>query len=240
MGDETTGFSLPDAGQGTDSNQAVPEAKETPQYITRTDLEEYFSQFGNRIEKKLSEFSQSVSDKTQDRVKKALDDKMTKLDAFFRDRGVAPEEQAAIRQQVRAETLKEEALRSVSQEPEPAARQPDEAKAVNQRVSAYLQEMGVQFQKGDKELEMIVTNGTADQYERSVIKAAAAWLKRQGASSEEKANPEARIPGLVGGAGQVDRASQINEELGKLYANPGRNIQKIAALTKELQSIVRK
>lgn len=236
MSDETTGFSLPEAGQGTESNQAAPEVKETPDYITRAD----FEAFTSRFEKSLEKFGQSVSDRTQDRVKKALDDKMTKLDAFFRDRGVAPEEQAAIRQQVRAETLKEEALRSVAQEPEPAARQPDEAKAVNQRVSTYLQDMGVQFQKGDKELEMIVTNGTAEQYERSVMKAAAAWLKRQGTSSEEKSNPEARIPGLVGGAGQVDRASQINEELGKLYANPGRNIQKIAALTKELQSIVRK
>jgi len=236
MSDETTGFSLPEAGQGTESNQAAPEVKETPDYITRAD----FEAFTSRFEKSLEKFGQSVSDRTQDRVKKALDEKMQKLDTFFRERNVEPEVQDVIRKQVHAETLKEEALRSVSQEPEPAARQPDEAKAVNQRVSAYLQEMGVQFQKGDKELEMIVTNGTADQYERSVMKAAAAWLKRQGASSEEKANPEARIPGLVGGAGQVDRASQINEELGKLYANPGRNIQKIAALTKELQSIVRK
>ena len=236
MSDETTGFSLPEAGQGTESNQAAPEVKETPDYITRAD----FEAFTSRFEKSLEKFGQSVSDRTQDRVKKALDEKMQKLDTFFRERNVEPEVQDVIRKQVHAETLKEEALRSVSQEPEPAARQPDEAKAVNQRVSAYLTEMGVQFQKGDKELEMIVTNGTAEQYERSVMKAAAAWLKRQGASSEEKANPEARIPGLVGGAGQVDRASQINEELGKLYANPGRNIQKIAALTKELQSIVRK
>jgi len=223
MSDETLGFSLPDAGQEPDSNQAAPEAKETPDSITRADLEAYFS----RIEKRLSEFGQSISDKTQDRVKKALDEKMTKLDTFFRERGVAPEEQAAIRQQVRAETLKEEALRSVTQEPEPVARQQEEAKAVNQRVSTYLSEMGVQFAKGDKELDMIVTNGTAEQYERSIMKAAAAWLKRQSTSSE-KPNPEARIPGLVSGQGQPvkDWKAEYQKEIAAAQKDPINGVEK--------------
>ena len=233
MSNDTQDFSLPELGQGADSNQSEPEVVETPQYLTKADLEE----FSSRFEKKLSEFGQSISDRTQDRVKKALDEKMTKLDTFFRDRGVAPEEQAAIRQQVRAETLKEEALRSVSQEPEPVARQQEQAKAVNQRVNAALEDMGVTFAKGDKEIDMIVSNGTAEQYERSVMKAAAAWLKR---NASEKPNPEARIPGLVGGAGQSDRSAQINEELTKLYKSPGKNMAKIAQLTKELETTFRK
>jgi len=214
MSEEAKEYSLPTSEEAVEDTQSIRKAEDKPVGITRED----FEQFVNRIDEKLNRFSQSLTDKTEDRVKKALDSKMKQLDAFFETSSVAPEDQEIIRKQVRAEVLKEEAFKAVKQEPEPAKRNNAEVDAVNRRVNNILSTMGVEFKTGDKELEMIVYDGSAEDYEKSVIKAATQWIVRK---NSEKTNPEARIPGIVSGSSsEKDLRAEYNKEIKAAQSNP--------------------
>jgi len=107
---------------------------------------------------------------------------------------------------------------------------------VNSIATNMLQSMGVTFEQNAPELKMIKTNGDYVEYLDSLTQAATAWKKR----NSDKPNPEARIPGIVSGNTATSREAAINQELEKLHRNPQKNLTRIAELTKELQSIVRK
>ena len=107
---------------------------------------------------------------------------------------------------------------------------------VNSIATNMLQSMGVTFEQNAPELKMIKTNGDYVEYLDSLTQAATAWKKR----NSDKPNPEARIPGIVSGNTATSREAAINQELDKLHRNPQKNLTRIAELTKELQSIVRK
>ena len=113
---------------------------------------------------------------------------------------------------------------------------PQLAQRVNSIATNMLQSMGVTFEQNAPELKMLKMNGDYVEYLDSLTQAATAWKKR----NSDKPNPEARIPGIVSGNTATDREAAINQELDKMYRNPQKNLTRIAELTKELQSIVRK
>lgn len=121
-----------------------------------------------------------------------------------------------------------------------AAQQPAVQGLDPQRINTLgrtiLENMGVTFTQGDPEIKAIKTNGTPEEYLESLTKAASAWKKR----TSESANPETRIPGLVGSGIAGNREAAINQELEKLYRSPRKDMARINELIKELQSIVRK
>ena len=231
MSEEAKEYSLPESEESAEETQPVREAEDRPVGITRED----FEQFVNRIDDKLNRFSQSLTDRTEDRVKKALDSKMKQLDAFFETSSVAPEDQETIRKQVRAEVLKEEAFKAVKQEPEPAKQNNAEVEAVNRRVTELLDTMGVEFKEGDKELEMIVNSGSAKDYEKSVIKAATQWLVRK---NSEKSNPEARIPGIVSGSTSAkDLKTEYNKEIRAAQSDPINGVEKALQVRRKYRNL---
>ena len=201
-------------------------------------------------------------DKADQLVKKAVDDALgrqaslygqgteklrTRLEElerqipYMRDAGVNVDNAAiqTMRNKIIAESLTERP--DVQPQASQVAAQQQEAQGidpgrVNGMAQSILSNMGVTFEQGAPELKMIKTDGSPWDYLETLTSAAAAYKKR----TSEKANPEARIPGLVSGTGPSNRAQQINDELVKLYANPSRNMTKIAQLTKELETTFRK
>lgn len=226
-------------GKESEIEEGQPTVEEVSpsQYLTREEAEKYFK----NIEDSVIARQVGIYGSGQQKLLEKLEALETNI-ASLREVGVdvSPAAEMKLRDKAYKEALTSNASKPSQRVEEPVARQEQPQGVDPQRVNTIatniLQTMGVQFEQGAPELKMIKTNGDYVEYLDSLTKAATAWKQR----NSDKPNPEARIPGIVSGNTATDREAAINAELDKLYANPNKNLAKISALTKELQSIVRK
>lgn len=226
-------------GKESEIEEGQPTVEEVSpsQYLTKEEAEKYFKNIEDSVIARQVGIYGSGQQKLLEKLE-ALEMNIASL----REAGVdvSPAAEMKLRDKAYKEALTGNTNKQSQRVEEPVARQEQPQGLDPQRINTLgrtiLENMGVTFTQGDPEIKAIKTNGTPEEYLESLTKAASAWKKR----TSESANPETRIPGLVGSGIAGNREAAINQELEKLYRSPQKNMARINELTKELQSIVRK
>lgn len=226
--------------QGTPSGEVVEQTTELdaspqPQYVTRDEMDQ--------ITRKAIDDALGRQVRLYGEGQTKLMSKLDALDAnikSLREAGVdiSPVAEMKLRDKAYKEALTSsdtttpQQVSPVAQQDALQAASPDR---VNSMAAAILQNMGVTFEEGSPEIKMIKMNGSPFEYLESITLAASAWKKR----TSEKPNPEARIPGLVGGTGQAkqDWQAEYRKEITEAQKDPISGVEKALQVRRKYRGL---
>lgn len=204
---------------------AQPEAS-PPEYLTKTEADQLVKKaVDDALGRQASLYGQGT-EKLRTRL-----EELERQIPYMRDAGINVDNTAlqAMRNKIITESLTER-VSATPQTSQVAAQQPEaqgiDPNRVNGMAQTILSNMGVTFEQGAPELKMIKIDGTPWEYLETLTNAATAYKKRT--SSEDKANPEARIPGLVGGQGKAkeDWQAEYRKEIAEAQKDPINGVEK--------------
>lgn len=226
--------------QGTTDQQDVEQTSEqevpAPSYLTKEEAEQLFQKkVDEALSRQVGLYTQGT-EKLRQRLA-ALEDNLQ----MQRDSGITIDEATAdrMRNKIITKTLTEkdeEQSQARSADAQPNSRTDAiDPQRVNGMAAAILQNMGVTFEEGSPEIKMIKMNGSPFEYLESITLAASAWKKR----TSEKPNPEARIPGLVGGTGQAkqDWQAEYRKEITEAQKDPISGVEKALQVRRKYRGL---
>jgi hypothetical protein len=226
MSDDAREPSAPAVGQSQQTSGNAPEAQpsgagggETPQYLTREEVERLIAQTKEDIARQ----TQSLTDKAASRIDKRVKDgleNLNKVIALQKKAGIelTPEQERAARMQVYDEAIgsEDDSLpglppRAAQPGPVDGANQAQAAVVafVNKQADKMMKKAGVELDASDPEASMLVQDKGPDEYLDSLE---AALQKK---AQRVKTPPEARIPTLGSGAA-TNLEAQYKAELEKV------------------------
>lgn len=161
-----------------------------PETITKADLEALRKELSSEV----SRLIQSRTDKTESRLRTAIDTKLKRLDELTQGLGIDPQVIAAARTRIEQEALLDEVMssdgRQVAQPGQPLSKEVVEA--TNARARALQEKAGVFIEQGDPEYSKLKLN-QPNPYE---------FLDSLEAAIQEKANrmgkQAEKAPGRIG------------------------------------------